>query len=486
MTTTDALIYVVDDDPSAREAIVGLAEAVGFHARGFTSASEFLAYPRPRVPGCLILDVEMPEVSGLELQRQLKAANDTLPIIFVSGYGSVPMSVSAIRAGAVDFLIKPFDADGLLEAIRRALPAAPTVAEAPNAAEGMSSGIVGASAPLRAMLQHVRAVANTETTVLIQGESGTGKELVARALHELSDRAGGPFISVNCAAIPSALLESELMGHERGAFTGAVSQRLGRFELAQDGTIFLDEIGELPLNLQPKLLRILQERQFERLGSTRTQRSNARVIAATNCDLKEMALAHEFREDLYYRLSVFPILVPSLRERMTDVPLLARHFMDEIGGRMGKRIAALSQRSLERLLRHSWPGNIRELQNVIERSIILSDGESLEVPELEHAPPRASVVPASVGASERDPHAHNASSPASQGLAEVSKAHILRVLNETNWVFAGPRGAAARLEMKRTTLNFRMKKLGIVRDSRGGQSEPFDIMAPCSLDEPAY
>ncbi len=252
------------------------------------------------------------------------------------------------------------------------------------------------------------------------------------------------------------------MGHERGAFTGASSQRLGRFELAQGGTIFLDEIGELPLSLQPKLLRILQEREFERLGGTRTLRSNARVIAATHCDLRAMAAEHTFREDLYYRLSVFPIQVPALRERREDIPLLARHFSDQIAQRMGKPREALSVHSLERLLDYHWPGNIRELQNVIERAIILGRDGNVEIPELGNG-----AASRDAGAASRDsvrPVAEPAPiAPASQGLAEVSKAHILRVLNETNWVIAGPRGAAAKLEMKRTTLNFRMKKLGIVR-----------------------
>jgi DNA-binding NtrC family response regulator len=470
MTNTDALIYVVDDDYSAREAIVSLAQAVGFAALGFASASEFLAYPRPALRGCLVLDVGMPDISGLDLQQQLNAENDTLPIIFVSGYDSVPLSVSAIRAGAVDFLTKPFDADGLLEAISRAIPGSRVeelASPVANAASELVPGIVGSSAPLRAMLEHVRAVAATETTVLIQGESGSGKERVARALHDLSERAAGPFISVNCAAIPAALLESELMGHERGAFTGATGQRLGRFELAQDGTIFLDEIGELPLSLQPKLLRILQERQFERLGGTRTLRSNARVIAATHCDLRAMTHDHSFREDLYYRLSVFPIDVPPLRERMEDIPLLARYFVDLIASRMGRPNEGLSQRSLERLLNHHWPGNIRELQNVIERAIILARDGRIEIPELGESNPRRGPSPSSPPP---EPDRAGVHAHPSQGLAEVSKAHILRVLNETNWVIAGPRGAAARLEMKRTTLNFRMKKLGIVRRAQDESS----------------
>jgi DNA-binding NtrC family response regulator len=431
---TEASVYVVDDDCSPREAIVALAQAAGFHAMGFASAREFLAYRRPGRPSCLVLDVQMPEVSGLELQRTLK---NELPIIFLSGHANVPMSVSALRAGAVDFLTKPLDADALLDSLRRVL-AVRTDASVP--------GIVGSSLALRTALQYVHAVAATDTTVLIQGETGTGKERVARALHALSERARGPFITVNCAAIPANLLESELLGHERGAFTGALTQRIGRFELAHNGTIFLDEIGELPMDLQPKLLRVLQEREFERLGSSRTVRTNARVIAATNRDLKQMTAERSFREDLYYRLSVFPISVPPLRERKDDIEPLAHHFVQELATRLGKRVGTLSVRSLERLLAYDWPGNIRELQNVLERAVIFADGDTIDVPALVDAPRPAPVR------------------PDSQALEAISRAHILRVLNETNWVIAGPRGAAAKLQMKRTTLNFRMKKLGIVRE----------------------
>jgi len=453
MTKRAASIYVVDDDCSAREAIVGAAESAGFQAFGFASASEFLAYRRPEVRGCLILDLQMPDLDGLALQRRLNTANDTLPVIFVSGHADVVKSVAAIKAGAADFLTKPFQLDALFTAIdgalgdeRQPLSVECGRAEAP---EMVIPGIVGSSAALRAALRHIRTVAPTDTTVLIQGETGTGKECVARALHELSGRGEAPFVTVNCAAIPAALLESELMGHEKGAFTGAVSQRAGRFELAHNGTIFLDEIGELPLDLQPKLLRILQQREFERLGGGRTVRANARVIAATNRDLKKMVGERTFREDLYYRLSVFPILVPPLRERVEDIPLLTRHFVSELAARLGKPIEGPSLQSLERLLRYAWPGNIRELQNVLERAAIVADGARMEVPPL-------------VADAER-PIASQEQPPRSVALAEVSREHILRILDETNWVVAGPGGAAAKLEMKRSTLNFRMKKLGIVR-----------------------
>jgi transcriptional regulator with GAF, ATPase, and Fis domain len=307
--------------------------------------------------------------------------------------------------------------------------------------------IVGSSRHMRQMLEEIEKVARTDSTVLIQGETGTGKELVARAVHLSSGRARGPFVKLNCAAIPSSLFESELFGHEKGAFTGAVARRVGRFEQAQHGTLFLDEIGEMPQELQPKLLRVLQEREFERLGSTRTLRSDVRVLAATNRDLHGMVEARQFREDLFYRLSVFPIRVPALRERREDIPPLAYHFMRHFARRMQREVSSISPAMLARLEQHDWPGNIRELQNVIERAVILATGNCLDT----HLPALCRCEP---------------SAPRHQeALEAVSRAHILSVLRSTNWVIAGPNGAAARLGMKRTTLNFRMKKLGIVREA---------------------
>ncbi len=305
--------------------------------------------------------------------------------------------------------------------------------------------IVGCSDAIHELLRAIELVAPTSSTVLIEGETGTGKELVAQAIQRLSERAGGPFVKVNCAAIPQSLLESELMGHERGAFTGAVSKRIGRFERAAGGTIFLDEVAEMPLDLQPKLLRVLQERELERLGGTKTVDCDVRVIAATNRDLQRATRERAFREDLYYRLSVFPITVPPLRERRDDVPLLVQHFVTKLAASMKKHVTGVEQRSLERLVDYDWPGNVRQLQNVVERAVILTDQPLLQIA----LPSRISASPLP----RRSP----------DGLETISRAHILRVLDETNWVVAGPSGAAARLEMKRSTLVFRMKKLGLVR-----------------------
>ena len=304
--------------------------------------------------------------------------------------------------------------------------------------------IVGESPALRSVLKHVETVAPTDSTVLIQGETGTGKELVARAIHNLSPRREHTFVKVNCAAIPAGLLESELFGHERGAFTGAIAQRLGRVELAHGGTIFLDEVADIPLELQPKLLRVLQEQEFERLGSTRTVRVNIRLVAATNRDLAEMVAARTFRSDLYYRLRVFPLVLPPLRERQDDIPALVRYFVQKYARRMNRAVETIPAESLDMLVRYAWPGNIRELENLIERAVIVSPGPVLRVPlgELK-APAELSGEIVTLHAAERE--------------------HIVRALEATNWVLAGPHGAAARLGMKRTTLQSKMQKLGVMR-----------------------
>jgi formate hydrogenlyase transcriptional activator len=309
--------------------------------------------------------------------------------------------------------------------------------------------IIGESPRLRAVLKQVETVAPTDSTVLITGETGTGKELIARAIHNLSPRRERTFVKVNCAAIPTGLLESELFGHERGAFTGAIAQRIGRFETANGGTIFLDEIGDIPLELQPKLLRVLQEQEFERLGSTQTTRVDVRLIAATNRNLAEMVSAHTFRSDLFYRLRVFPIEMPPLRERQEDIPALVRYFAEKHSRRMNRSVETIPSETLDLLVEYAWPGNIRELENLIERAIIVSPGPVLRVPLGEIKAP--SELPA------------EGLSPESLTLRAAERDHILKALEATNWVLSGPRGAAARLGMKRTTLQSKMRKLGVFK-----------------------
>ncbi|MGO9109188.1 MAG: sigma 54-interacting transcriptional regulator [Thermoguttaceae bacterium] len=327
--------------------------------------------------------------------------------------------------------------------------------------------IVGESVALRRVLKEVETVAPTDSTVLIRGETGTGKELIARALHDLSPRRDRTFVKLNCAAIPTGLLESELFGHDKGAFTGAINQKIGRFELAHQGTLFLDEVGDIPLELQPKLLRVLQEQEFERLGSTKTVSVDVRLVAATNRDLASMVAEGRFRSDLYYRLNVFPLLLPSLRERSEDIPRLVRHFTKRFARRMGRRIESIPIATMEALVRYPWPGNVRELQNVIEHAVILSPGPALHVPsgdlESRESRPepggRKSVGEVEPATSESDLR------PSTTGLtlADAEREHILGVLRETGWVVGGPKGAAARLGVKRSTLHGKLKRLGISR-----------------------
>ena len=459
MSDTATPIYVIDDDASMREALECLLRSTGSEVRAFASAQEFLETPRPDVPSCLVLDVELPGLNGLDLQRELAKSSMPIPIVFLTGHANVRMSVQAMKAGAVEFLTKPFRATDLLEAVQEAIQRgrADASASAPAASEvrggcarsktRAAEPIIGANDSLAHVLQLVKSVAPTGSTVLLRGETGTGKEVIARAIHEASSRSEQAFVKVNCAAIPTGLLESELFGHERGAFTGAIAQRMGRFERAQGGTLFLDEIGDIPLELQPKLLRVLQEQEFERLGGSRTIHADVRLVAATNCDLEEMVALGDFRSDLYYRLNVFPIELPPLRERRHDIPALALHFAERIARVMRKRVDSISEATIAALCAHDWPGNVRELENLIERAVILAHGSVLEV-----------ALPA---ASPRGAFASNGAAT----LQDAERQTILRALDQSKWRIGGSMGAAARLGIKRTTLQSRLRKLGIERPS---------------------
>src|SRR5262245_20358167 len=461
MHEDNPFVFVVDDDRSMRESLRNLIRSTGLNVRTFASAHEFFTSRRPDASSCLVLDVQLPGLSGLDLQQELAKVNAPIPIIFITGHGDIPMTVRAMKAGASEFLTKPFRDEDLLNAIEQAIhrsrqlaPCQPTpAAETPYAADdhrgdSRFSEIVGHSAALRRVLQQVETVAPTDATVLIDGETGTGKELIARAIHHCSGRRTHPLVTLNFAAIPPGLLESELFGHEKGAFTGALTQRIGRFELANEGTLFLDEIGDLPLELQPKLLRVLQDHTFERLGSSRTLRTNVRLVVATHRDLLAMVQQRTFREDLYYRLHIFPLTVPPLRERRDDIPLLVRHFAQQYAQQMNKQIAQLPTEAMDKLVHYDWPGNVRELQNVIERAVILSANGTLwpQVPARSPGARRAAPV-----------------SPQSETLDDAMRTHILDALCATNWVVAGPHGPAARFGLKRTTLICRMANLGIVR-----------------------
>jgi DNA-binding NtrC family response regulator/class 3 adenylate cyclase len=458
MKTTDPPICVVDDDAGVREALEGLLRAEGFEVELFGTAQRFMNRAAGAPLSCVILDVELPGLSGLDLQRELAEAGIAIPIIFLTGHGSIPMSVKAMKAGAVEFLTKPFDEGDLLNAIQQAVSGAHS--EELETANG-STDIVGESRVLKAILNRIKVVAPTDSTVLILGETGTGKELIAKEIHRRSRRADKPMIRVNCASIPKELYESEFFGHVKGAFTGAFKDRVGRFEAANGGTLFLDEVGEIPLDLQSKLLRALQEKQYERVGEDKTKRVDFRIIAATNRSLKAEVAAGRFREDLYYRLNVFPLEVPALRERRDDIPHLASHFVDMAAKETKCPKARLTPAGVAALQNYDWPGNIRELRNVIERAVILAHGGALEfdLPMVVHHPQTATTITDLVS---KRPEPEFLTEPE---LQRRERENLLTVLGKTGWKIKGADGAAELLGVKPTTLISRVKKMGLRRDA---------------------
>ncbi len=390
-------ILLVEDKDSLRTMLRLALEGQGYavvEARGEAEARAALTQSLPAV---VLSDLRLPDGDGFGVLRAAKDADPDLPVVVMTAYGSIQDAVAAMKDGALDFLAKPVDPDHLLLMVERALAQRRMLAEynllKEEAAKrrGMPA-IIGESAAIRQTMQSVQRAAGSDTTVLLEGESGTGKELFARALHALSDRADGPLVAVNCAAIPETLLEAELFGYEKGAFTGAVQRKPGRFELAQRGTLFLDEVGELPLALQAKLLRAIETKRFERLGGTATIQVDVRLVTATNRGLRQAVASRQFREDLFFRLSVFPVAIPPLRDRPEDIPLLVRHFVERTAAEMGRKAPAISERAVEALGAYAWPGNVRELQNAIERAVILADGDTLHPGHLnlqQHAVPAA-------------------------------------------------------------------------------------------------
>ena len=466
MTADHPVVMVIDDDPSVRESLAHLVRSMGLKVETFASAQEFLTRGRPDGPGCLVLDVTLPGLSGLDLQQELARIDARIPTIFISGQADIPMTVRAMKGGAVEFLTKPCRDEDLLNAIEQAISHSrqieqrrradePTPSEAESHGDVGISEIVGHSEVMRRVLKAVDTVAPTDSTVLIGGETGTGKELIARAIHNRSRRRSRPFVTLNCAAIPSGLLESELFGHEKGAFTGALARRVGRFELANGGTLFLDEIGDIPLELQPKLLRVLQEQAFERLGSTQTIRVGVRLIAATNVDLATMVADKRFRSDLYYRFNVFPIVIPPLRDRREDIPALVDHFMRMCAGRLNRQVEPVSPSALKALTEYDWPGNVRELANVVERaSITARDGDlRFDLP---------------LGGDRSESAGRGAVSGAASPeiLSEVEmrqqeRENIAAALRRARGKIYGEDGAARLLGIKPTTLLSRLAKLGL-------------------------
>jgi len=487
-------LLLVDDTASNLEILVNFFTNQGFQVSVAVDGESALEQLDHELPDLILLDVMMPGIDGFETCRRLKANQSTtdIPVIFMTALSETMDKVKGFSVGGVDYVTKPIRQEEVLARVKTHLMlrslqkklqdanerleqrVAERTAELSSALSEVEQlkhrlhaeniylqeeikiahnfqEIISQSQVIRDILHKVEQVAKTDATVLILGESGTGKELLARAVHFASTRADRPLVKVNCAALPTNLIESELFGHEKGAFTGALTRKIGRFELADKGTIFLDEIGDLPLELQAKLLRILQEGEFERLGNPSTLKVNVRVIAATNRQLEQAVKAGEFREDLYYRLNVFPIEGPPLRDRKEDIPVLVNHFLKKFTRKTGKIIETLSKQAMNKLQTYHWPGNVRELENVIERGVILARGPVLEtedIPELRGALSESAV-------SAEPDHSSSAT------LEEIERAHILRVLQETKGVIEGTKGAATILGLRPSTLRSRLQKLGI-------------------------
>jgi DNA-binding NtrC family response regulator len=462
---------VIDDESSVRDSLTNLLRSAGLKVQTFTSAQDFLTdWPR-ETPSCLLLDVQMPGISGLDLQQELSSADTQIPTIFMTGYGDIPMTVRAMKAGAVEFLTKPFRDDALLSAVDQAIKRSPQLDQLKDAltpkqpcpedslrSDFSFAEIVGQSAALRQVLQQVETVAPSDSTVLILGETGTGKELIALAVHQRSRRKHRPLVRVNCTSIPKELFESEFFGHAKGAFTGAIKDRAGRFEAAAAGTLFLDEVGEIPLELQCKLLRVLQEKSYERVGEEKTRRADVRIVAATNRDLKKEVAAGRFREDLYYRLNVFPLRVAALRERKEDIPPLATHFVELLAKELGCPKPRLTRAAIEKLQGYDWPGNIRELRNVIERAVIFARGGALEfdVPGSDSQVELASLAPP--GDNQSEPEYLTESE-----MRRRERRNLFAVLQKADWKIKGADGAAELLGVKPTTLISRIEKMGLKR-----------------------
>ena len=471
-----ARILVADDHDAVREGMVLSLTRLGHEVQGVRGGAEAIAAYRKRPADVVVTDLRMIPVDGIEVVRRLRESDPEATVVVVSAHGTIAAAVDAMREGAIDFIEKPFSPEVLRARVEKAVEIARERRGARTArarAEALEEdlgrardphGLVGGSEPMRRVLEQVRKVAATDATVLVLGESGTGKELVARAIHDGSPRRERPFVSVSCAAIPEGLLESELFGHEKGAFTGAVRRKLGRFELAHEGTLFLDEVGELPPSVQVKLLRVLQERRFERVGGEETVEVDVRLVSATNRDLAAMAQEGRFREDLYYRLDVVSIRLPPLRERPGDVEELARHFLARAAPRLGRAVTGFTPEALEALRRHRWPGNVRELENVIEQALVFAEGELVtpaELPDaLRRAPPPQLSPPLAAPAGDRS---------LTEVLEDLERQLILAAYEKAKGVKAE---TARLLGIKPSALYYKLEKYGIVKPGEKPPEEP--------------
>ena len=455
-------VLLVEDKDSLRAMLRHALEGQGHvvvEARGELEALEQLRRARPAV---VLTDLKLPDGDGFGVLRAAKELDAQVPVVVMTAYGSIQDAVLAMKEGAMDFLAKPVDPDHLLLLVERAIAQRRMHTEYILLKEELAERrgaprIIGEDAQLRQVSQQLHRAAATDTTVLIEGESGTGKELFARALHALSPRADGPFVAINCAAIPETLLETELFGHEKGAFTGASQRKPGRFELAHRGTLFLDEIGELPLALQAKILRALEEKSFDRVGGTQSITVDVRLVAATNRNLKARVAERQFREDLYFRLSVFPIQIPPLRERADDIMILARHFVDKFSREVNKPPLTVSETALEELRTYPWPGNVRELQNSIERAVILCDGDTIHPRHL-NLSFRQPAAPAPVSPWEQIDLSGSMTEAVRRVTAEVERRKVEQAMKEA----AGNKPRAAELlQMPFKMFTAKLKELGI-------------------------
>ena len=469
MNENEPLVCIIDDELSVRESLSDLLESMGLKAQAFASADEFLTTSSSEAPSCLVLDIQLPGISGLDLQQQLRNGDTQIPIVFMTGYGDIPTSVRAMKAGAIEFLTKPFHDQDLLTAVNQAIERGRAIGHLKDTSaedelhpedarrdQPWFSEIVGESAALRQVLKEIELVAPSDATVLILGETGTGKELIAQGVHQRSRRRDRPLVRVNCTSIPKELFESEFFGHSKGAFTGAIKDRAGRFEVAAGGTLFLDEVGEIPLALQSKLLRVLQEKCYERVGEEKTRRADVRIVAATNRDLAKEVAAGRFRGDLYYRLNVFPLKIAPLKERKGDILLLAAFFLNLAAKELGCPKPRLTQPGIEALQNYDWPGNIRELRNVIERAVISAGGGALEFDLLGNGPDPTLYKRADVN--EREPEYLT-----EQEIRRRERANVFAVLQKTSWKIKGAGGAAELLGVNPSTLISRIEKMGLKR-----------------------
>jgi two-component system, NtrC family, nitrogen regulation response regulator NtrX len=450
-------ILIVDDEQSIRDSLTGILVDEGFSTQTAANGEEALAQLREDKPDLVLLDIWMPGMDGLETLARLREQYPDQLVIMMSGHGTIETAVKATKLGAHDFIEKPLSLDKLLVCIQNALKLTRLVEENRELKAKIAKEyeMIGCSPAITELKRQIEIVAPTSGWALITGENGTGKELVARAIHTLSLRSGKPFIEVNCAAIPEDLIESELFGHERGSFTGATAQRRGKFDLAHEGTLFLDEIADMSLKTQAKVLRILQERKFERVGGSRTIEVDVRVIAATNKDLSQEIGAGTFREDLYYRLNVIPFHVPPLRERREDIPLLASHFLDYFCRKEGRETKSLDGTALEALLRYNWPGNVRELKNLIERLVIMVPSKVISRPQLPLS--LTAQAPAAVGAGDGLDSAL-AVDTFREAREEFEKEFLLRKLEENDWNVSR---TAEAIEMERSNLHRKIRSYGI-------------------------